>query len=121
MAVIRGKLRERQATTEIICLFKNMDELTFQEVAMKAKQAGYLFFPYHAFVNYLGEIHEGREEKAVANAEIDDTEEAYTILVGAPSAKKVTPEQRKAVLELCSKYPQAVYKEFEGSIKDELI
>ena len=59
MAVIRGKLRERQATTEIICLFKNMDELTFQEVAMKAKQAG--------------------------------------------------------------KYPQAVYKEFEGSIKDELI
>lgn len=121
MAVIRGKLRERQDTTEILCLFKNMDEQTYQEVAMRAKQAGYLFFPYHAFVNYLGEIHEGRDEKAVANAEIDNTEEAYTILVDAPSATKVTPEQRKAVIKLCSKYPQATYKEFEGRINDELI
>lgn len=98
-----------------------MDEQGFNDVSFKAKQAGYLFFPYHAFIDYQGVIHEGREKNAVGNAEIDTTEEAFTILVDAPSSTRVTVAQREAVVKVCEEYPQAEFIEYEGYINEDQI
>lgn len=98
-----------------------MDEQEFSEVSLKAKQAGYLFFPYHAFIDYQGVIHKGREKNAVGNAEIDTTEEAFTILVDAPSATRVTVAQREAVIKVCEEFPQAELIEYEGCINEDQI
>lgn len=95
-----------------------MKEQSFDEVAMTAKRAGYLFFPYHTYVDAKGKTYEGREEEAVASGEFTNNEVSYTILVDAISKEKSSPVQLEAVEKLRQKYPLAVLKEYEGELEN---
>ncbi|WP_295789408.1 hypothetical protein [uncultured Veillonella sp.] len=98
-----------------------MHEQSMQDVYMNAKRAGYLFFPYHSFIDYQGVVHEGRDKEAVASADFMDNEVAYTILVDTTSKARATAKQKLAVEDLLKLYPQANVMEFEGDIHEDKI
>lgn len=102
---MKGKLRNRNETAYVDVTLKNMHEASFDELVKEAKRKGFLFFPYHVFIDSDANVHEGRPMDAVACIDLTEgNEDVLTILVDAPVEHLVTDAQRKALQAIVSTY-----------------
>lgn len=101
---MHGKLKKREKTSRILIIYKNLKEATLEEIEMNAKRKGYLFFPYHFFIDCDGNLFRGREEDAVASSEFDNNLETLAVLVDTPSKDKLLLSQKRAIADIVKPY-----------------
>ncbi len=71
---------------------------------MNAKRKGYLFFPYHFYIDCEGNIFSGREEDTVASSEFDNNLETLAVLVDNPRKDKLLLSQERAIADIVKPY-----------------
>lgn len=97
IVILHGKLRERNETQKVVITVHNEQEATFDDLVKNAKQKGFLFFPYHCYIDADGECTKGRDDNAIASIDIGGTTECYTVLVDAPRYELMTNKQHKTL------------------------
>lgn len=122
---MRGKLRERETTDYIVVVYQNMQGKPYKEVEMDCFRKGYLYPPFHAFIDRNGTIETVRDLAAVGGSDIEGNLTSIHILVDTHTEKLMNKAQRFSLDYLLTfiqgEYPNAeIVKENEICLSDTL-
>ena len=77
----------------------NMKGKKWEQLKKESVQAGFLYYPYHYFIDDKGLLHSEREDYTVSNCENFD-KNAVHVLVDNLAYKRMSNKQKKTLIEL---------------------